>query len=59
MNSDEFGVLHAAADRLALEASRDAGAGEHNEEVRYKEAYGSVLEFLISEYKKYNSDNTN
>ena len=51
MNEQTYEMLHASADRLALEAARRAPAGKEADD--YTEAYAKVLELLASEYKKY------
>ena len=50
MNENMYVTLHQAADRLALEASRQSAAGQ--EAADYIGAYAKVLDFLISEYEK-------
>jgi hypothetical protein len=50
MNENMYVTLHAAADRVALEAARKIT--NEVEAVVYIETYWKVLEFLISEYEK-------
>ena len=51
MNIRMYEMLHASADRLALEAARQAPTGQEAD--YYTESYEKVLEFLASEHKKY------
>lgn len=51
MDKQTYAMLHASADRLALEASRQSPVGQEAD--GYIEAYEKALEFLASEYKKY------
>jgi len=46
MNEHTHEMLHASADRLALEAARRSPAGKEAND--YIDAYKKVLEFLIS-----------
>ena len=50
MKQNMYFTLHAAADRLALEAARKTTT--RAEVAVYVETYQKALEFLISEYKK-------
>lgn len=55
MDKESFNVLHAAADRLALEATRRLpreGVGNDEAEC-YIEQYQKVLRFLVDQQKKY------
>ena len=51
MDMYTYDRLHSAADRLALEAARDAPSG--GEADSYIESYKKVLAFLISKYKEH------
>ncbi len=47
-----YEMLHASADRLALEAARNVSVGKEAD--CFIEAYTKVLGFLISKYEKHN-----
>jgi hypothetical protein len=50
MDKEMYVTLHHSADRMALEASRKADAGEEAD--CYTKNYGDVIKFLVSEYEK-------
>ena len=51
MNQEAYISMHHAADRMALEASRNVTAGKEAD--CYIKNYKKVIEYLISEYKKH------